>query len=59
MEGLGAAAVLLAIAIVGFVGSVRVGMLLGRSIDRRLSVEPGSDGETDEKRDSPEEDERE
>jgi hypothetical protein len=59
MDEVGAVAGLLTIAVVAFVGSIRVGMLLGRLMDRRLSVEPGIDGETDAKRDSPEEDERE
>jgi hypothetical protein len=56
MGGLWFAVVLIAVAVAFFVASVRVGMLLGRLMDRRLYDEPRVYARTDDGTDSPEED---
>jgi len=59
MDRVPAAALLVFVGIGAFVGSIRVGMLLGRRLDERLEAAAAAGSRLDEQGDSPEDDERE
>jgi hypothetical protein len=56
MDRVVAAGLLLIVAAGAFVGSIRVGMLLGRRLDRRLEAAAAVGSRPDETGESPEED---